>query len=203
MKQIIFATSNESKAKRFSKGLKEHGIEVLSLKDIDIKLDVEENGDSAIENALIKARECYRLTKKPCIGMDDTLYMEGVPEEKQPGLFVRRVNGKSLTDEEALDYYTNLVKEYGKDGKINCKWIYGLAVINENGEEATYTWSKDNFYMVSSKSDKINPGYPLNSISKYKKLDNLNRVIINEFIDKIYVGEIRDNIRIITIKWNF
>lgn len=40
-------------------------------------------------------------------------------------------------------------------------------------------------------------------ISKYKKLDNLNRVIVNEFIDKIYVGEIRDNIRIIKIKWNF
>ena len=189
MKQIIFATSNESKAKRFSKGLKEHGIEVLSLKDIDIKLDVEENGDSAIENALIKARECYRLTKKPCMGMDDTLYMEGVPEEKQPGLFVRRVNGKSLTDEEALDYYTNLVKEYGKDGKINCKWIYGLAVINENGEEATYTWSKDNFYMVSSKSDKINPGYPLNSISKYKKLDKYFTDVTDEDMKLIKVNE--------------
>ena len=133
MKQIIFATSNESKAKRFSKGLKELGIEVLSLRDIDVKLDVEEDGNTAIENALIKARECYRLTKKPCMGMDDTLYMEGVPEEKQPGLFVRRVNGKSLTDEEALDYYTNLVKEYGVDGRINCKWIYGLAVINDKG----------------------------------------------------------------------
>ena len=157
MKQFIFATSNESKAKRFSKGLKEHGIEVLSLKDIDMKLDVEEDGNTAIENALIKARECYRLTKKPCMGMDDTLYIEGVPEDRQPGLFVRRVNGKSLTDEEALDYYTNLVKEYGKDGKINCKWIYGLAVINEKGEETTYTWSKDDFYMVSTRSDKINP----------------------------------------------
>ena len=171
MKQIIFATSNESKSKRFSKGLKELGIEVLSLKVINIKLDVEENGSTAIQNALIKARECYRLTNKPCMGMDDTLYMEGVPEDRQPGLFVRRINGKSLTDEEALEYYTNLVKEYGKDGRIDCKWIYGLAVINEKGEEATYTWSKDNFYMVSSRSDKINPGYPLNSISKYKKLD--------------------------------
>lgn len=171
MKQIIFATSNESKSKRFSKGLKELGIEVLSLKVINIKLDVEENGSTAIENALIKARECYKKTNKPCMGMDDTLYMEGVPRDLQPGLFVRRINGKSLTDEEALEYYTNLVKEYGKDGRIDCKWIYGLAVINEKGEEATYTWSKDNFYMVSSRSDKINPGYPLNSISKYKKLD--------------------------------
>lgn len=171
MKQIIFATSNQSKSKRFSKGLKELGIEVLSLKDIDVKLDIEEDGSTAIENALLKARECYKKTKKPSMGMDDTLYMEGVPEDRQPGLFVRRVNGKSLTDEEALEYYTNLVKEYGVDGRINCKWVYGLAVINEKGEEATYTWSKDNFYMVSSRSDKINPGYPLNSISKYKRLD--------------------------------
>lgn len=36
----------------------------------------------------------------PCMGMDDTLYLEGVPDDLQPGLFVRRVNGKSLTDEE-------------------------------------------------------------------------------------------------------
>ena len=171
MKKIIFATSNETKSKRFSKGLKELGIEVLSLNDINIKLDVEENGSTAIENALIKARECYKKTNMPSMGMDDTLYMENVPEDKQPGLFVRRVNGKTLTDEEMIEYYTNLVKEYGKEGRINCKWIYGLAVINEKGEESTYSFSKDNFYMVSSRSDKINPGYPLNSISKYKKLD--------------------------------
>ena len=189
MKQIIFATTNESKAKRFSKGLKEHGIEVLSLKDIDMKLDVEEDGTTAIENALIKARECYRLTKKPCMGMDDTLYMEGIPEDRQPGLFVRRVNGKSLTDEEAIDYYTNLVKEYGKDGKINCKWVYGLAVINEKGEEATYTWSKDDFYMVDKPSDKINPGYPLNSISKYKKLDKYFTDVTEEDMKLLEVNE--------------
>ena len=100
MKQIIFATSNESKSKRFSKGLKELGIEVLSLKDINVKLDVEENGSSAIENALIKAREWFRKTKMPSMGMDDTLYMEGVPKKLQPGLYVRRVNGKSLTNED-------------------------------------------------------------------------------------------------------
>ena len=42
--------------------------------------------------------------------MDDTLYIEGVPKDLQPGLFVRRVNGKSLTDEEMIEHYTNLVK---------------------------------------------------------------------------------------------
>ena len=189
MKQIIFATTNESKSKRFSKGLKKYGIEVLSLKDIDIKLDIKENGNNAIENAIIKARECYRLTKKPCMGMDDTLYMEGVPDELQPGLFVRRVNGKSLTDSEMIEHYTNLVKKYDHNGKINCKWIYGLAVINELGEEATYSWLKDDFYMVDIPSDKINPGYPLNSISKYKKLDKYFTDVTDEDMKLLEVNE--------------
>lgn len=189
MKQIIFATSNATKSKRFSKGLKELGIEVLSLKDIDVKLDIEEDGSTAIENALLKARACYKKTKKPCMGMDDTLYMEGVPEDMQPGLFVRRVNGKNLTDEEMIEHYTNLVKKYGINGRINCKLIYGLAVINENGEETTYSWFKDDFYMTSSRSDKNNPGYPLNSISKYKKLDKYFTEVTLEDMKLIEVNE--------------
>ena len=189
MKQIIFATSNATKSKRFSKGLKELGIEVLSLKDIDVKLDIEEDGSTAIENALLKARACYKKTKKPCRGKYDTIYMEGVPEDMQPGLFVRRVNGKNLTDEEMIEHYTNLVKKYGINGRINCKWIYGLAVINENGEETTYSWFKDDFYMTSSRSDKINPGYPLNSISKYKKLDKYFTEVTLEDMKLIEVNE--------------
>lgn len=171
MKCIVFATGNETKAKRFSKGLEKYNINVLSLKDLNVKLDVEENGNTAIENALIKARECYKITNMPTIGMDDTLYLEGVDDSLQPGMYVRRVNGKVLSDEEMIEHYTNLVKKYGANGKLNCKWVYGLAVINELGREFTYTWYKDDFYMVDIPSKNINPGYPLNSISKYKKID--------------------------------
>ena len=189
MKQVVFATNNPSKAERFSEGLKAKNIEVVSLKDLDLTLDIEENGRNAIENALIKARACFKKTGMCSIGMDDTLYMENVPLDKQPGLFVRRVNGKSLNDEEMIQYYTNLVKEYGNDGRINSKWIYGLAVINELGEEATYTWSKDNFYMVSEPSVVINPGYPLNSISKYKQLDKYFTDITDEDRKIIQINE--------------
>ena len=31
--------------------------------------------------------------------MDNNLYIEGLPEEKQPGTHVRRINGKELNDE--------------------------------------------------------------------------------------------------------
>ena len=41
--------------------------------------------------------------------------------------------------------------------------------------------------------------------SKYQKLEELNRVIVDEFIDKIYIGELNEetNTRDIQIKWNF
>ena len=102
---------------------------------------------------------------------------------------MRRVNGKTLSDEEMLDHYINLVREYGVDGKLNCKWIYGLAVINEKGEESTYTWCKDNFYMVDIASDIINPGYPLNSISKYKIIDKYFTELTEDDKEKIKVNE--------------
>ena len=189
MKKILFATGNPTKAKRFSKGLMKYDIQVLSLKDLDIEIEVDENGTTPIENALLKARECYKKTNMPSMGMDDSLYLENVPSEKQPGLFVRRVAGKTLTDEEMISHYTNLVKEYGIDGKLSCKWIYGLAVIDKFGNENTYTWCKDNFYMVDTVSDKINPGYPLNSISKYKNIDKYFTDIKDEDLELIKVNE--------------
>lgn len=189
MKQVLFATSNQTKAKRFRKGLLEKGIETLTLKDINIKLDVEENGKTAIENALIKARAYYEKTHIPTIGMDDTLYIENIADNLQPGLFVRRVNGKTLNDEEMITYYTNLVKKYGVNGRLNCKWIYGLALIDDEGKESTYTWYKDNFYMVDVPSKKIDPGYPLNSISKYKQIDKYFTDITDKDKELIDIAE--------------
>ena len=192
MKQVVFATNNPTKAKRFSEGLIKNDIEVLSLRDLNISVDIDENGENVIENALLKARECYKKTKLPSIGMDDSLYLEGVPLEKQPGLFVRRVNGKTLNDEEMIEHYTHLVRKYGIDGQLDCKWIYGLAVIYEHGQESTYTWNKDNFYMVDIASNIINPGYPLNSISKYKLIDKYF-VDINED-DKKFIKVNEDDV---------
>ena len=124
----------------------------------------------SIENALIKARAYATKTKLPVFAMDDNLYLENVPKEKQPGMYVRRVDGKRLTDSEMIEYYSNLAKKYGKDGKLTCRWVYGIAIIN-NGKENTYTWSKEDFYIVDKPSNKINPGYPLNTISINKKLN--------------------------------
>lgn len=186
MKQILFATTNQSKAKRFTKGLLEKGIEIMSLNDIETNIEVEENGNSAIENALIKARAYSNETGLPTLAMDDTLYLENVPEEKQPGMYVRRVNGKRLTDDEMIEHYSNLVREYGVDGKLVARWVYGMALIKD-GEEFTYTWSNNDFYMVEKSSDSIHPGYPLDSISINKKLNKYFTDITPE--DKMLIEE--------------
>ena len=53
--------------------------------------------------------------------MDNNLFIEELPDEMQPKTHVRKVNGKELTDDEMIVYYTNLVKEYG--GKLTAKWV--------------------------------------------------------------------------------
>ena len=138
MKKILFATKNESKVKRFKEGLLKNNIEIITINDIKEDIDINENGKNAIENALIKARAYANIYDFPVFAMDDNLYIEDIPEDKQPGMYVR--------------------------------WVYGIAVIC-NGVEKTYTWSKEDFYIVDKPSDKINPGYPLNTISINKKLN--------------------------------
>ncbi len=170
MKKVLFATGNESKALRFKDGLLKRKIEIITINDLDKEIEVVENGANAIENALIKARSYAKEIDIPVFAMDDNLYIENIPEDKQPGMYVRRVNGKRLTDEEMLEYYSNLAHTYATDGKLTCRWVYGIAVIN-NKKESTYTWSKDDFYLVDKPTSKIDPGYPLNSISVNKKLN--------------------------------
>ena len=99
MKELLFATGNVAKINRFKDKLKENNINLISLKDIDVSLDVTEDGKTAIENALIKARAYSNKLDMPVIAMDDTLYFDNVPEEVQPGLYVRRVKVKVLTDD--------------------------------------------------------------------------------------------------------
>ncbi len=193
--KVLFATTNPAKVKKYKDLLAEKGIELITIKDLDFKLPIDENGKNAIENAYIKAKTYYDKTQMPTIGMDNNLFIEELPEERQPGTHVRRINGKELNDEEMIEYYTNLVKENG--GKLTAKWVYGMVICSDKGVNK-FSWSKDHFYFVNKPCEKRNPGYPLDSMTivpefnkylveltekdkmKYKKQDNIDDVI--EFI---------------------
>ena len=51
--KVLFATTNPAKIRRYASKLEEAGIDVITLKDINLKLDVKETGKNAIENAYI------------------------------------------------------------------------------------------------------------------------------------------------------
>ena len=190
--KVLFATTNPAKVKRYKEQLSENGIELISINDIDEKIDINENGKDAIENAYIKAKTYYDKTKIPTIGMDDCLFIEGISEEEQPGTNVRRVNGKRLNDEEMIEHYTKLVKKYGN--KLTAKWVYGMVIYTDEGV-SKFTWSKDDFFLVDKPIEKRNVGYPLDSISvipesgkyfaelveqkdeTYKKKDSIEKVV--------------------------
>ena len=80
-------------------------------------------------------------------------------------------------------------------------------ITNYNNDEDNY---KDqiksinneiDYYKMKEESSKNNK----EMFSKYQKLEELNRVIVDEFIDKIYIGKLNEetNSRDIQIKWNF
>ena len=196
--KVLFATTNPAKIAKYRDGLLKRNIELITINDLGINLHIEENGKNAIENAYIKAKAYYDATNIITIGMDNNLFIEELPEEKQPGTHVRRINGKELNDDEMIEHYMNLVKEYG--GKLTAKWVYGM-VIYDGKEAKQYSWSKDHFYLVDTLSEKRNPGYPLDSMSimpetnKYfTELTEKDRSKNNEYKDDGVIDFIINNI---------
>ena len=94
--KVLFATTNPAKAKKYREQLAEDGIELITIKDLDEEIDINENGKNALENAYIKAKTYYDKTKIPTIGMDDCLFIEGISEEAQPGPNDRRANRQTI-----------------------------------------------------------------------------------------------------------
>ena len=161
--KLLYATSNASKLHSMRTILKELPIEVMSPKDLDIKINIVEDGTTPIENALKKAKAYYDATGIPTLGADSGLYIEKLPEEKQPGLFIRRVNGIELTDEQVIEHYTNLITNVG--GESLAWYMDGIALITVEGTFTTEI--KEDSFILTDKiySGEIKKGFPLDSIS--------------------------------------
>jgi len=160
--KILLATTNDAKIKYYGTRLKERGIDLVTLKDLNIDIDVDETGKDPIENAVIKSKAYYEVTKLPTIAIDDGLFFENVPDEVQPGTHVRRVGEKRLNDHEMIEHYIELVNKYGTEGKLNGYFLKGVAIVDG---EHTYTFDfKSNRHFTNRQSEFLDQGYPLDSI---------------------------------------
>jgi len=163
--KLLYGTSNPSKLSSMKEMLKGMNMEIIGLKDVNIDIDVEENGISPLENAKIKALSYYKLSGIPTFSCDSGLYIEGIEEEKQPGVFVRRIGDKYLNDEEYIEYYSNLVSNFEEPVKAKFKNAICLIIDNEN----IFEYDEDdisNHFLITSKPSKIRKiGFPMDSIS--------------------------------------
>lgn len=177
--QVLLATTNKAKIKYYGNKLKEKGVDLVTLEELGISCDVDETGNNPIENAIIKAKAYYEVSHIPTIALDEGLFLENVPEEKQPGTHVRRVNNRRLNDKEMIDYYISLVNKYGKNGKLLGYFLKGVAIIDDNHNIYTFDY-KANRCFTNKQSKIIDEGYPLASIQIIPSLNKFKSELTKE-----------------------
>ncbi len=97
--KLLYGTGNPAKLSVMQKKLLDLGIEVVGLKDIRCEIPVvPEDGKTPLENARQKATAYYQAFRIPVFSCDSGLYFDNVPDNIQPGIHVRTMNGKYLTD---------------------------------------------------------------------------------------------------------
>lgn len=89
--KIVFATNNLHKKEEIAKLLGQK-YEVLCLSDLAPAIDIEENGNSFAENAIIKSRYVYEQYGLDCFADDSGLEVEALDNE--PGIYSARYSGK-------------------------------------------------------------------------------------------------------------
>ncbi|RZK82125.1 MAG: RdgB/HAM1 family non-canonical purine NTP pyrophosphatase [Pedobacter sp.] len=90
MKQLVFATNNDYKAKEV--GVLLDGLyQVLTLKDIGCDTDIPETGNTFEENAALKSNYVAENYQLSCFGDDSGLEVEALNNE--PGIFSARYSG--------------------------------------------------------------------------------------------------------------
>ena len=95
MRRIIFATGNKDKLKEIREIAGRFGFEVVSMKDAGYDLDIEENGLTFAENALIKAREICLASGEITMADDSGLVVDAMGG--RPGIYSSRYMGKDTS----------------------------------------------------------------------------------------------------------
>lgn len=131
MKKLIVASNNEHKITEIKQILSQFPFEVLSLKEANINIDVEETGSTFMENAEIKASEIFKIAHGNMVLADDSgLSVESLNGE--PGIFSARFAGEHGNTKENNDKLLFLLdgkREEQRKAKFICAMVL---IVNEN-----------------------------------------------------------------------
>jgi len=130
--KIILASNNKNKIREVKEILDDINVDILSMKEVGINIDIEENGSTFEENALIKAREVMKLTK--CITMADDSGLEIDYLHKEPGVYSARFMGHDTPYD--IKNKALIDRLQGVEGKYrSARFVAAIAVVFPDGKE--------------------------------------------------------------------
>lgn len=129
---ICFATGNEGKLKEIREILKGLSLEVKSMKELGIDVDVEENGKTFEENAGIKARSIQKLCQLPTLADDSGLEVDYM--DKAPGIYSARFLGRDTSYTEKNQYIIDQLKD-AKGEERSARFVCAIALALPDGRE--------------------------------------------------------------------
>lgn len=132
--RIVFATGNAGKIKEINMIMADTGMEVISMKDAGISIDIEENGTTYEENAMIKARAVAAYTNEIVLADDSGLEIDYL--NKEPGVYSARYMGE---DTSYRIKNANLIQrlEGVPDEQRTARFVCAIAAVLPDGTELT------------------------------------------------------------------
>lgn len=134
MKKIIFATQNQGKVKEIREILAGMPIEVLTMNEAGIDIDIEENGKTFEENAIIKAEALKDYTDAIILADDSGLEIDYL--NKEPGVYSARYLGKDTPYEIKNQIILERLNEVPRE-KRTARFVCAIAAAGRNIETMT------------------------------------------------------------------
>ncbi|MEG0297745.1 MAG: XTP/dITP diphosphatase [Clostridium sp.] len=128
MKKLVIASNNKGKIKEIKEILKDLNIDVFSLKDMNIDIDVEEDGDTFAANAKKKAVEIAKVLNE---GNDKEFFVLS----DDSGLCVDYLNGEPGV------YSARYAGEHGDDKANNKKLLGALDGVKRDRRSGRFVCS--------------------------------------------------------------
>ena len=130
--KIIFATGNQGKMKEIRQIMADLQIEVLSMKEAGIEMEIEENGQTFEENAMIKATAIANVAKEAIILADDS-GLEIDYLNKEPGVHSSRYLGEDTSYEIKNQHILDLLEGVEQD-KRTARFVCTIAAVFPDGK---------------------------------------------------------------------
>ena len=134
IKEILLATNNQGKVKEMKSILADLGIEVYSLKDKGIDIDVEEDGKTFEENAIKKAKEIASVADMITVSDDSGLEVYAL--DLRPGIYSARYAGEGATSDMLCDKLLSEMENVA-DSERGARFVSVVAIVYPDGETLT------------------------------------------------------------------